>query len=95
MFSDFFFSENHAVYEIMWKNSVEPERPQMTIWRMRISRWIRKVTDLQTEYVTLIALPLQQWLHERTSLLRYTYITWLKFWSKSEKDNERNIYIHV
>jgi hypothetical protein len=27
-----------AVYEIMWKSMVEPDRPQMTIWRMRISR---------------------------------------------------------
>ena len=26
-----FFSENRAVYEIMSKNVVEPERPQMTI----------------------------------------------------------------
>jgi len=25
-----FFSENPAVYEIMWKNMVEPEMPQMT-----------------------------------------------------------------
>jgi hypothetical protein len=24
-------SENHAVYEITWKNIVEPDRPQMTI----------------------------------------------------------------
>jgi hypothetical protein len=23
--------ENRAVYEIMWKNMVQPERPQMTI----------------------------------------------------------------
>jgi hypothetical protein len=22
---------NHAIYEIMWKNMVEPDRPQMTI----------------------------------------------------------------
>ena len=28
MFSNFFFSENRAVYEIMWKNIVEPDRPQ-------------------------------------------------------------------
>jgi len=28
---DNFFSENHAIYEIMWKNMVEPDRPQMTI----------------------------------------------------------------
>jgi len=26
-----FFSENRAVYEKMWKNMVQPERPQMTI----------------------------------------------------------------
>jgi hypothetical protein len=26
-----FFSENRAVYGIMWKNMVEPGRPQMTI----------------------------------------------------------------
>jgi hypothetical protein len=25
------FSANRAVYEIMWKNMVEPERPQMAI----------------------------------------------------------------
>jgi hypothetical protein len=29
---------NRVVYETMWKNIVEPERPQMTIWRMPISR---------------------------------------------------------
>jgi hypothetical protein len=26
-----FISENCAVYEIMWKNMVQPDRPQMTI----------------------------------------------------------------
>ena len=25
----FFFFENRAVYEIMWKNMAEPDRPQM------------------------------------------------------------------
>jgi hypothetical protein len=29
------FSENRAVYEIMWKNMVETERPQMKTRRMR------------------------------------------------------------
>ena len=28
------FLENCAVYEIMWKNTVEPDRPQMTVRRM-------------------------------------------------------------
>jgi len=31
MFHIFFFFENRTVYEIMWKNCVETERPQMTI----------------------------------------------------------------
>jgi len=35
-----FFLENRAVYKIMWKNMVEPDRLQMTIWRMRIACWI-------------------------------------------------------
>jgi hypothetical protein len=26
-----FVSENHAVYEVKWKNTVQPDRPQMTI----------------------------------------------------------------
>jgi hypothetical protein len=25
-----FFSENHALYDIMWKKMVEPDRPHMT-----------------------------------------------------------------
>ena len=32
----FFFCENLAVYDIMWKNTVELYSPQMTIWRMRV-----------------------------------------------------------
>jgi len=55
-----FFFETPAIYEIMWKNIVEPGRPQMTIWRMRIERCIPKATDTNSEYVMLIALPLQQ-----------------------------------
>jgi hypothetical protein len=30
-----FFFENRAVYEIMWKNVVEPGRSQKRIWHMR------------------------------------------------------------
>jgi hypothetical protein len=26
--------ENHTVYDVMWKDTVEPDRPQMTIYRM-------------------------------------------------------------
>jgi hypothetical protein len=30
----FFLIENRADYEIMWKNTVEWGRPQMTVWHM-------------------------------------------------------------
>ena len=48
-------------------------RSQETIWCMRIACWIPKATNTYSEYVTLIAFPQQQWLHERASELRYTY----------------------
>ena len=35
---------NCAINEIMWKNIVELESPQMTIWRMCISCWVLKAT---------------------------------------------------
>ena len=40
------FTDNRAVYEIMWKRMVETGRPQMTIWR-RIACWISKTTRAQ------------------------------------------------
>ena len=41
----FFFPENRAVYQIMWENIVKRGRPQMTIWRMRITCWILNATN--------------------------------------------------
>ena len=38
------------------KNVVEPCRPQMIMWYMRIACWIPKATDTHSEYVTRIAL---------------------------------------
>ena len=46
----------------------------MAIWRMRIACWIPKATDTHSEYVTLIALPLQKWSRERASILLNTYV---------------------
>ena len=40
IFNDFF--ENRAFYEIILKNSVDPGRTQMTIWRMSITCLIPK-----------------------------------------------------
>jgi hypothetical protein len=49
------------------------------IRRMRFACWITKATDTHSEYVILIAFPSQQWLRERASVLRYTYIVCLVF----------------
>ena len=49
----------------------------MTIWRMRVSRWIPMTTNTLSEYAIVIAFLLQQWLHERASMLRHTYIACL------------------
>jgi hypothetical protein len=35
---------------------------------MRISCWIPKATNTHSEYVIVIAFPLQQWLHESSSV---------------------------
>ena len=73
------FLENLTLYEIKWKSIVEPERPQMTLWRMCIASCVPKATDTHSEYVTLTAFPLQQRLQESASLLRLTYIAGLFF----------------
>ena len=44
------------------------------IWRMRIAYWIPKATNTHSEYVTLLAFPLQKWLHDRASMSLCTYI---------------------
>jgi len=71
------FLENRALYEVKWKSTVEPERPQMTVWRMLRASCVPKATDIHSEYVILTAFPLQKWLHESASLLRLTYIVCL------------------
>jgi hypothetical protein len=38
----------------MLKNTVEPVRPQTTVWRVRIARWLSKATNAHSEYVILL-----------------------------------------
>jgi hypothetical protein len=42
----FFFSKIVFFYEIMWKNIIEPRRPQVTIWLTHIACWISKATRM-------------------------------------------------
>jgi hypothetical protein len=46
---------------------------------MRIEFWIPNATNTNSDYVILIDYPLQQWLHERASILRHAYIACLVY----------------
>jgi len=52
IFSNFFTK----IFSFMTKcgNIVEPGRPQMTIWCMRIACWITTFTNTYSEYVMLV-----------------------------------------
>ena len=63
----------------------------MTIWRMRIACWITKATDTHSEHVVLTTFPLQQWLYERASMLRYTYVACLVILAV----NDFNVTVYV
>jgi len=73
--------ENRAVYEIIWKNMVGPDRPNMETQQGAKKKKYAictpgnkgKNTGTNSEYVILVAFPLQHWLHERATVLRYTY----------------------
>jgi len=64
--------DNRAVYEIMRTSTDDPDKPQMTIWRMRIACWKSKTTNTHSKYAVFTALPLKKWLHGKASLLCYT-----------------------
>ena len=74
------FFLNRAVYEIMWKNNVEPDRPKVTIWHMHIACWVTKATDTHSEYVILTAFPLQQRLHVCTSMYIHVHMSCNCLW---------------
>jgi hypothetical protein len=38
----------------MWRNIVEPGRPQITIWRMRTACWVSKAANPHSQYVIFI-----------------------------------------
>jgi hypothetical protein len=40
--------KSRAIYEITRRNMLQLNRPQVTIWRMRIAWWITKVTDTRS-----------------------------------------------
>jgi len=38
----------------MWKDTVEPNKPQMKIWCMLIASWIPKATHIEHSFIHLV-----------------------------------------
>jgi hypothetical protein len=71
------FPENRDIYEAMCKNCVDLGGRHIIKKKTYIARRITNATNTPSEYVILIAFPLQQWLYERASILSYMYIACL------------------
>ena len=61
----------------LWDGVEQCVEPRLTIRHNRLAGWIPEATNTHSEYVILIVVPLQQWLHELASMLRYTYVACL------------------
>jgi hypothetical protein len=75
------------------KKYLESERPQLTIWRMRITCWITKATNMHSEYAIFIASAQPQYLHDSASLLRCTYIAYLVNLNKNLQIGSTGTYV--
>ena len=73
----YLFVKNLASCKTLCKNTriVERGRPQMTIWLMRVACWLPKATNTHSEFP--FTFPRQQYLDERATILRYSYIACL------------------
>jgi len=62
----------------MWKNMPEPDKPTENITkRMRFAWWINKAIDQHPEYIILIVVPTQQWLHEGAPMLDHMHVAFI------------------
>jgi hypothetical protein len=86
--SNSFVLENPAVYGTMEKY-LEPDRSQTTIRGLCVACWIPKA------YVILIAFPLLQWLHECSSILRYTYIACIVIFYVTDRQTDGRMHIYI
>jgi len=59
------FPESQAVYEIMWKNTVESAHAHCVLDNQGYSHTLR---------IRNTPVPLQQWLRHLAAMLRYTYV---------------------
>jgi len=68
------FVSSNFFFENLVEKYIRIGQAAMTIWCVRLVCWIPKAATTHSEYVVLIAFPLQHWLYESASILRYTYI---------------------
>jgi hypothetical protein len=73
MLNTFFSKKSCHLWDNV-KKTVKLDRPQMTIRCVRTACWIPKATNTHSDYVILIALPLQQLLYKHALMLHYKYI---------------------
>ena len=78
----------------MWKNMVQPDRPQVTIWRMRIACWITKATNLRAEYVILTVFSTTSAV-ARTRLTVTSYVGWCQIWSDVWEEKHKYFFFPV
>jgi len=57
----------------MWKNIVEPDKPQTTMCQTRISWWIPKAPNTYSGYAPLTAFPLKWVIRTRHSVTLYAH----------------------
>jgi len=72
-----YFFKFRAVYEIMWENIVERGRQQDRIQYGTCALHAVSLMIHTLKICNTHAFPLQQYLHERASMLRYMYIACL------------------
>jgi len=83
-----FFFPKTLLYDILWKNNVQPDRPHC------IACWIPKATSTHSDYVILIAFSLQQWLQERALILRYNILSVLCTVNKHDFTSSSKFAMH-
>jgi hypothetical protein len=82
----------HSVFnnEIMWENMVEPDRPQVTIRRMRFACWTTKATHTHTHTEHLINIASSRTMVTRMRLCIMLHVQYLSGFLQFPSDLDKN-----
>ena len=75
----FFPPRNRAVYEIVWKNMVEPDRTQMTIRRMRVAAGYQRLQTHTRNMLYLLNCHRNNGFTKAPQCYVYTYVACLVY----------------